>query len=83
MAKLILLVLDNPDQTLAVLETWARAGISGATILESSGLGRQLVGRDDLPWDRFLTHRFRLEDMVKAFAVIEAGQGIKTLIDCE
>lgn len=49
MAKLILLVLDNPDQTLAVLEIWARAGISGATILESSGLGRQLVGRDDLP----------------------------------
>jgi L-iditol 2-dehydrogenase len=42
-----------------------------------------MVSRDDLPWDRFLTHKFRLEDMVKAYAVVEAGQGIKTIIDCE
>jgi L-iditol 2-dehydrogenase len=43
----------------------------------------EMVMRDDLPWDRFLTHRFKLDDMVKAYAVIEAGQGIKTVIDCE
>jgi len=43
----------------------------------------EMVSRDNLPWDRFLTHRFKLDDMVKAFAVIEAGQGIKTVIDCE
>jgi L-iditol 2-dehydrogenase len=43
----------------------------------------EMVGREDLPWDRFLTHRFKLVDMVKAFAVIEAGQGLKTVIDCE
>jgi L-iditol 2-dehydrogenase len=42
----------------------------------------EMVGRDDLPWDRFLTHRFKLDDMVKAFAVIEAGQGLKTVIEC-
>ena len=42
-----------------------------------------MVSRDDLPWDRFLTHRFKLQDMVKAYAVVEAGQGIKTVIDCE
>ncbi len=42
-----------------------------------------MVSRDDLPWERFLTHRFKLQDMVKAYAVIEAGQGIKTVIDCE
>ena len=42
-----------------------------------------MVLRDDLPWERFLTHRFKLQDMVKAYAVIEAGQGIKTVIDCE
>ncbi len=42
-----------------------------------------MVSRDDLPWDRFLTHRFKLDDMVKAFAVVEAGQGIKMVIDCE
>jgi L-iditol 2-dehydrogenase len=43
----------------------------------------EMVGRDDLPWDRFLTHRFKLQDMVKAYGVVEAGQGIKVLIDCE
>jgi L-iditol 2-dehydrogenase len=42
-----------------------------------------MVSRDDLPWERFLTHRFNLQDMVKAYAVIEAGQGIKTVINCE
>jgi L-iditol 2-dehydrogenase len=43
----------------------------------------EMISRDDIPWDRFVTHRFKLDDMVKAFAVIEAGQGIKTVIDCE
>jgi L-iditol 2-dehydrogenase len=42
-----------------------------------------MVSRDDLPWERFLTHRFKLQDMVKAYAIVEAGQGIKTVIDCE
>ncbi len=43
----------------------------------------EMVSREDIPWDRFLTHRFPLHDMVKAYAVIEAGQGIKTVINCE
>jgi L-iditol 2-dehydrogenase len=43
----------------------------------------EMVARDDLPWERFITHSFRLDDMVKAYAVMEAGQGIKTIIDCE
>jgi L-iditol 2-dehydrogenase len=42
-----------------------------------------MVSRDDLPWERFLTHHFKLQDMVKAYAVIEAGQGIKSVINCE
>jgi L-iditol 2-dehydrogenase len=43
----------------------------------------EMVSRDDLPWDRFLTHKFKLDDVVKAYAVMEAGQGIKMLIDCD
>jgi L-iditol 2-dehydrogenase len=43
----------------------------------------EMVSRNDLPWDRFLTHRFKLDEMVKAFALVEAGQGIKMVIDCE
>jgi L-iditol 2-dehydrogenase len=42
-----------------------------------------MVSRDDLPWESFLTHRFKLAEMVKAYAVIEAGLGIKTVIDCD
>jgi len=42
-----------------------------------------MLGRDELPWDRLLTHRFRLDEMTKAFALMEAGQGIKMLIECE
>jgi L-iditol 2-dehydrogenase len=42
-----------------------------------------MVSRNDLPWERFLTHRFKLQDMVKAYAVVEAGQGIKTVIVCD
>jgi len=43
----------------------------------------EMVLRDDLPWDRFVTHRFKLDDILEAYAVVEAGQGIKTVIDCE
>jgi L-iditol 2-dehydrogenase len=43
----------------------------------------EMVGRDDLPWDRFVTHKFKLDQMAQAYAVIEAGQGIKTIVDCE
>jgi L-iditol 2-dehydrogenase len=45
--------------------------------------GLEMVARGDLPWDRFITHRFKLADMLQAYKVIEAGQGIKTVIDCE
>jgi hypothetical protein len=46
---MIMFVLDDPTKTLGVLEAWARVGVSGATVLESSGLGRALNSRDDLP----------------------------------
>ena len=43
----------------------------------------EIVSRNDLPWDRLITHRCPLVEMVKAFAVMEAGQGIKTIISTE
>jgi len=42
-----------------------------------------MVARNDIPWDRFLTHRFSLNDMVKAYATVEAGEGIKMVINCD
>jgi len=49
MSKMIVLVMADGGKTNDVLQTWARCGVSGATILDSSGIGRQLAGRDDLP----------------------------------
>ncbi|MBC7226135.1 MAG: hypothetical protein H5T61_02755 [Thermoflexales bacterium] len=50
MAYLVVLVLDNPDQCPDVLRAWDEAGVPGATILESTGLGRmQKAIWDDLP----------------------------------
>ena len=43
----------------------------------------EMVARGDLPADKFITHVFKLDDITKAFEIIEAGQGIKVVIDCE
>ena len=49
---MILLVLNNPDYLDDVLTAWENAGVSGITVLPSTGLGRirQKDGlRDDVP----------------------------------
>lgn len=50
--ELVVLVLNDPNQTEDVLSAWLRMGVGGVTILNSRGLG-QYVGRlglrDDLP----------------------------------
>lgn len=52
MPELIVLVLNDPDKTEDILTTWLATGISGVTILDSSGLSHQVNQhrlRDDLP----------------------------------
>jgi hypothetical protein len=39
---MIMLVIDNPDQLADILKAWDQAGIRGATIIESTGIHRQL-----------------------------------------
>lgn len=49
---MILFVLNDPDRLEEVLEAWENAGVSGVTVLPSTGLGRirQKEGlRDDMP----------------------------------
>lgn len=38
---MIMFVLDDPGQLDALLETWEKAGIRGATIIESTGIHRR------------------------------------------
>ena len=52
MPELVVLVLNDPDQTEDVLSAWLAMGVAGVTILNSKGLS-QYIGqrglRDDLP----------------------------------
>lgn len=48
----ILFVLNDPDLVKPLLEAWEEAGVTGVTIMHSSGLGRVHMHaglRDDLP----------------------------------
>ncbi len=52
MNYLVLAVVDEVEQCSSVMDAWEKAGVSGITILESTGLGRVRLGhhmRDDLP----------------------------------
>ena len=40
MSYLVVLIVDNPDDYPSILSAWEELGISGVTILESTGLGR-------------------------------------------
>jgi len=40
MSYLVVLIVDDPDDYHPILSAWERLGISGVTILESTGLGR-------------------------------------------
>ncbi|MBI2845073.1 MAG: P-II family nitrogen regulator [Chloroflexi bacterium] len=51
MAELVIFVLDDPEKSPALLEAWEDAGVTGVTVLESTGMAR-LRGRltqDDVP----------------------------------
>ena len=50
--KMILFVLNDPTCLLDLMKAWEEAGVSGATVLSSTGMGRihqSLTLRDDLP----------------------------------
>lgn len=51
MSFLVVTIIDNPDLCQPVLEAWREIGVRGATIFESTGMGRMIQGglRDDMP----------------------------------
>lgn len=87
---LIVLVLDDPDQTRDVLDSWDAVGVTGATILESTGMARvRGVGiRDDIPLmpslgsllksreDRHRTLFTIVQDQVLVAAAVEATEAV-------
>lgn len=42
---MVMFVMDNPNRLDEVLDAWEKAGISGATIIESTGINRRRRAR--------------------------------------
>ncbi|MBP8863038.1 MAG: hypothetical protein KBH71_02165 [Anaerolineae bacterium] len=56
---MVMCVLDNPDKLDAVLEAWEAVGVSGVTIVESSGIFRRQTKHRRIPM------RFDFEQLVE------------------
>ncbi len=46
---MVMLVLHDPDQLDAVLDAWHQLGVSGVTIIESSGIYRRRAQQQRIP----------------------------------
>jgi hypothetical protein len=85
MADLVVLVLNDPEKTDEVLAAWVDAGVSGATILNSTGLARHMDGfgaRDDLPLIPSLSSLLRAQETAHRtmFVLVPDGFNIDNLI---
>jgi nitrogen regulatory protein P-II 1 len=90
MSFMVILVVDDPDDCPAILNAWEQAGVTGVTILESSGLGRlRRYGlRDDIPLmpslrDLFTSDEIRhrtlisvVDEQTKVDQMVEAAQAV-------
>jgi nitrogen regulatory protein PII len=85
---LIMFVLHNPEQVPELLDAWEQVGVSGITILHSSGLGRvrrkNRPGlRDDLPLipslEALLNHEEEFSRTL--FSIVEGQQMVDNLVE--
>ncbi|MCK7499335.1 MAG: hypothetical protein MZW92_59450 [Comamonadaceae bacterium] len=60
--KLMIYVMNNVNQLDPFLHQLKAAGIKGATILDSTGMGRKLAENDDLGFDLFGSLRAFLDN---------------------
>lgn len=62
---LVVMIVDNPDDTPVILDAWEALGVSGVTILESTGLGRirQHGMREDMPLMPSLSDFFQQDEI--------------------
>lgn len=51
MSYLVIMIVDDPDNCSPILDAWEKLGVTGVTILESTGLARLRKSslREDLP----------------------------------
>ncbi len=84
MFQMVLLILDDVNQCHPVLDAWEAIGVSGVTILESTGLGRLRKSgiRDDLPLMPSILNlmRTREEHHRTLFTVVDSDEVVDALI---
>jgi hypothetical protein len=83
--KMIMFVMSDGSKTIATLEAWARAGVTGATILDSSGIAhtvKQMATHDDLPLIPSLRAILRTQEHTNRmlFSVVEESFNIAELV---
>jgi hypothetical protein len=76
---MVMLVLDDPNQLDALLEAWRKAGIGGATIIESTGIHRRQ--RQVIPLRYvFQTTGPREEGHYTLLAIVEGEQVVQNCL---
>jgi len=85
MPELVILVVDDATKVTDVLNAWLQAGVSGVTLLDSSGLGHEFGNygaRSDLPLMPSLESllRVREEKGRTLFTVVPDGFDVEALI---
>jgi len=83
MSYLVVVVLDDPDKSDALLAAWEQAGVRGITILESSGIGRvrNAALKEEMPLMPSLRNllRSREEHHRTFFSVVENETQVEAL----
>jgi hypothetical protein len=79
--QMIMLVLDNPDLLDDVLAAWAEFGVSGVTIIESSGFHRR---RASVPGARYVGSLPGLLQQVEtsSYTLFSAVAGEEQVVAC-
>ena len=86
MHQMVLLVLDDVNYCTPVLDAWEKAGVSGITILDSTGLGRVRAAssyRDDFPLMPSISNlmKSREERHRTIFAVVDSDEMVDKLVE--
>lgn len=84
MNYLVVLIVDDIEQSPAILDAWEEAGVLGITILASTGLGRvrRAALRDDLPLMPNLHDLFVSEEIQHRtiFSVVDTQEMVDKLV---
>ena len=85
MHQMVLLVLDDMNNYTPILDAWESAGVSGITILDSTGLGRIRAAsnfRDDFPLMPSIANllKSREERHRTLFTVVDSDEMVDKLI---